>query len=199
MLHLRSSQLKEPSQFHLFGDALLLDASFGPLHRRHQIFDQRARIHFPTSDWIPTTESLHPADLRPLPSEPERPARRLKLCRGLRQFFRNLNFFRRPELRAACPRIAIALFFCCRKRLFRKQSHRGLPCCFPEGIFNDAILQRVKTDHHHASSWIQNPGRRIYQRPQIVQFAVYEDSERLKGSGRRMNSPLFRIHWPGRG
>ena len=32
-----------------------------------------------------------------------------------------------------------------------------------------------------------NCGARFQQRPQIVQFTVYEDSESLKGSGRRMN------------
>jgi len=129
----------------------------------------------------------------------ERPARLLQLCRGLRQVFRSLNFFRRPQFRAARPRIAIALFFSCRQRLLRQQTEVTLLRSIAEGIFHDAIFQRVKTDHHHASPWLQNPGRRVQQRPQIVQFAVYEDSERLKSSGRRMNSPLFRIHWPGRG
>src|SRR6204780_4454341 len=62
----------------------------------------------------------------------------------------------------------------------------------------------MKTDHHHASTWLQNPRGPMQQRPQIVQFAVYEDSKSLKSSGRRMNSPLVifistRIHWPGRG
>ena len=50
-----------------------------------------------------------------------------------------------------------------------------------EGILYDAIFQRVKTDHHHASSWLQNPRRRFQQRLQIFQFAVYEDSKSLKG------------------
>src|SRR6202162_4078609 len=113
--------------------------------------------------------------------------------------FPESNFFRRPQFRAARPRIAIALFYRCRYRLLRQQTEVTLLRRFAEGIFHNAILERVKTDHHHASSWLQNPGRRIYQRPQIVQFAVYEDSERLKSSGRRMNSPLFGIHWPGRG
>src|SRR5271156_6635982 len=57
-----------------------------------------------------------------LSSEPERPARLLQLCRGLRQVFRNLNFFCCPQFRAACPRIAIALFFCCRYWLLRQQT-----------------------------------------------------------------------------
>jgi len=92
------------------------------------------------------------------------------------------------------------LFFGCRHRFLGQHPEvLVLNLCFAEGILYDAIFQRMKTDHHHASSRLQNPGRRFQQRPQIVQFAVYEDSESLKSSGRRMNSPLFRIHWPGRG
>ena len=68
-----------------------------------------------------------------------------------------------------------------------------------EGIFYDAIFERVKTDHHHASTWLQNLRRRFQQRLQIVQFAVYEDSKSLKGSRRGMNSAFSLIHWPGRG
>src|SRR5580700_4972068 len=113
--------------------------------------------------------------------------------------FPELNFFRRPQFRAACPRIAIAFFLCCRHRLLRQQTEVTLLRALAEGILYDAILQRMKTDHHHASSWLQNPGRRFHQRPQIVQFAVYEDSKSLKSSGRRMNSPLSLVHWPGRG
>src|ERR1700761_546516 len=62
----------------------------------------------------------------------------------------------------------------------------------------------MKTDHHHASSWLQDPGRCFEQRLQIVQFAVYEDSKSLKSSRRGMNFSLSifvstPIHWPGRG
>ncbi len=53
--------------------------------------------------------------------------------------------------------------------------------------FHDAVFQGVKADHHHASTWLQNSWRCIEQRPQIVQFAVYEDSKSLKGPGRWMN------------
>jgi len=69
---------------------------------------------------------------------------------------------------------------------------------FAERIFHDAVFQRMKTDHHHASSRLQHPGRRRKQRLQIVQFAVYEDSKSLKSSRRGMNS-FASIHWPGRG
>ena len=68
-----------------------------------------------------------------------------------------------------------------------------------EGILYDAIFQRIKTDYYHAPSGFRIRSARFQQRLQIVQFAVYEDSKSLKGSGRRMNAPLFRIHWPGRG
>src|ERR1700722_8391469 len=98
-----------------------------------------------------------------------------------------LNSLRRSHLRAARPRIAITLFFSCCKRLFGQQTEVTLPRSFAESIFYDPIFQRVKTDHHHTSLWLQNPRRRIEQRLQIVQFAVYEDSKSLKSSGRRMN------------
>jgi len=39
---------------------------------------------------------------------------------------------------------------------------------FAERIFHDAVFQRMKTDHNHASSWLQDPGRRRKQRLQIV-------------------------------
>src|ERR1700678_2381272 len=116
-----------------------------------------------------------------------------------------LNPFRCPQFRAACPRIAILFFFGCRYRFLGQHPEvLVLNSALAEGILYNAVLQRVKTDHHHASLWLQNPGRRFQQRPQIVQFAVYEDSKSLKSSGRRMNSPLFilvleLIHWPGRG
>jgi len=68
-----------------------------------------------------------------------------------------------------------------------------------EGILYDAILQRVKTDHHDSPTWLQNPRHRFEQSPQVVQFAVYEDSKSLKSPSRGMNSSLSLIHWPGRG
>src|SRR5437870_13188738 len=63
-------------------------------------------------------------------------------------------------------------------------------------------LQRVKADNHQPSTRFQHLRGNFQQRPQIVQFAVYEDSESLKGPGRRMNPVvlgLTQFHWPGRG
>ena len=40
-------------------------------------------------------------------------------------------------------------------------------------------------------------GRRCEQPLQVLQFAIYEDSESLKRQGRRMDARGF--HWPGRG
>jgi hypothetical protein len=110
-----------------------------------------------------------------------------------------LNPFHRPQLRAACPRISILFFFRCGDRFLGQHPEvLVLNTALAEGILYHAIFQRMKTDHHHASSWLQNPRRRCEQRLQIVQFTVYEDSKSLKSPGRRMDSPLFRIHWPGR-
>src|SRR5205807_6852799 len=101
--------------------------------------------------------------------------------------------------RAACPRITIALFFTRRDWLLCQHAEITLMHPFAEGIFHDAVFQRMKTDHHHASTGLQNLGRCLEQRLQIVQFAVYEDSKSLKSSRRGMNSSLSLIHWPGRG
>src|SRR5579862_6476606 len=113
--------------------------------------------------------------------------------------FPELNLFRCPQFRAARPRITIALPFSCRNWLFRQQTEVTHLCPFAEGIFYDAVLQRVETNHHHPSPWLQNLRRGFEQRLQIVQFAVYEDSKGLKGARRGMNSSFSRIHWPGRG
>src|ERR1700722_19917479 len=114
------------------------------------------------------------------------------------------NSLRRPQLRAPGSRVAIALLFrCCRRFFGQHPEVPALHSTLAEGIFYDAVFQRVKTDHHHASSRSQNPRRRFEQRLQIVQFAFYEDSKGLKGQSRWMNPPVMLvmtpIHWPGRG
>src|SRR5438309_1878435 len=117
----------------------------------------------------------------------------------------SLNSFRRPQFRAAGSRVATLLLLGCGYRLLGQHPEvLVLISTLAKGILYDAIFQRVKTDHHHASSWLQNPRRRFQQRLQIVQFAVYEDSKSLKSERRRMNPPLVMsvltpIHWPGRG
>ena len=112
---------------------------------------------------------------------------------------RRLNFFGRSQFRAAGPRIAIALFSSCRNWLFRYDTEVTLLIPFAEGIFHNAVFQRMKTDDHYPPTWFQDPRRRFQQRLQIVQFTVYEDSESLKSSRRGMNSSFCLIHWPGRG
>ena len=51
----------------------------------------------------------------------------------------------------------------------------------------------MKADHHQPSARLQHSGRRLQQCFQIVQFTVYEDSESLKGSRRRMNPLMFQF------
>src|SRR6266545_3869552 len=55
----------------------------------------------------------------------------------------------------------------------------------------------MKADDYQPPARLQHCGCCVQQCFQIVQFMVYEDSESLKGSGRRMNPLMF--HWPGRG
>src|SRR5258705_13732238 len=109
------------------------------------------------------------------------------------------NPFRRTQFRAAGPRITINLFFAGGHWLFCEQPVVSLPHSITESIFDDAVLQRVEADHDQAPARLQQLRGCFEQVPQVVQFAVYEDSESLKGSGRRINSPLCLIHWPGRG
>ena len=96
-----------------------------------------------------------------------------------------LNSFRRPHLRAARPRIAINLFLPGGHWLLRQQLVVTLLRAFAEGIFHDAVLQRVETDDHYPSARFQHSRGRFQQLPQVVQFMVYEDSESLKGSASR--------------
>src|SRR3954466_4873459 len=110
------------------------------------------------------------------------------------------NSFRRPQFRAASPRVTIAFLFGCGYRFFRQNPVvRVLIRALAEGILYDAVFQRVKANHYDSSTWFQNLRRCGKQRLQIVQFAVYEDSKSLKSSCRGMNSAFSLIHWPGRG
>src|SRR6266849_3188118 len=108
----------------------------------------------------------------------------------------NSNSFGGAHLGAARPRIAINLVFRCHHRFLREQTKvlvlRALTHC----ILDDPVFERMKADHHQPSARFQHPGRRLQQCFQIVQFPVYEDSESLKSSGRRMNpNPLvFPVH-----
>src|SRR5439155_5515070 len=99
----------------------------------------------------------------------------------------------------ARARIAINLFLSGSHWLFDQQPVVPLLYPFAEGIFYDAVLQRVKTDDDQPSSRFQHLRSGIQQRPQIVQFTVYEYSESLKGFRRGMNPSFCLIHWPGRG
>src|SRR5215469_1156760 len=108
------------------------------------------------------------------------------------------DLFRGPQLRAARSRVTINLFFSCPHRFLNQQSVKTLTHSLAKTIFYNPVLQRVEADDHQSAARLQQLRGRTQQRPQIVQFTVYEDSESLKGSCRRMNSP-FCIHWPGRG
>src|ERR1700756_5751719 len=111
--------------------------------------------------------------------------------------FPELKSFRGPQLRATGSRVAIALLFRCDYRFLCHNAVVHVPIrTFTEGILYDAVFQRMKTDHHHAPTGLQNLWRRSQQRLQIVQFAVYEDSKSLKGPGRWMNPSFGLIHWP---
>src|SRR5438309_10595830 len=110
-----------------------------------------------------------------------------------------LQSFGGSQLRAARPRIAIDFFFIGRHRLFRQQAVVTSFRAFAKSIFHDAVFQRVETDDHQPASRFQQPRGCFHQRPQVVEFAVYEDSESLKGARRGMNSSFRLIHWPGRG
>src|SRR6266536_534132 len=57
----------------------------------------------------------------------------------------------------------------------------------------------MEADHYQPATRFQQLRRRFQQFPQVVQFAVYEYSESLKGARRGMNSAFSLIHWPGRG
>src|SRR5258708_28231806 len=98
-----------------------------------------------------------------------------------------LNFFRGPQLRAARPWIAINLFFAGSHRLFRQDLVDPRFSSVAQSVFYDAVLQRVKADHHQPASRFQDARRCFHKRLQVVQFAVYEDSDSLETGVRWMN------------
>jgi hypothetical protein len=99
----------------------------------------------------------------------------------------NLNFFRGPQLRATRPWIAIDLFFAGLHRLFRQHVVDAALTAIAKSIFDDSVFQRVEADHYQPSARPKDLRRCLQQRLQIVQFAVYENSDCLESSGRRMN------------
>src|ERR1022692_3924542 len=105
-----------------------------------------------------------------------------------------LYSFGRPHLAAARPRIAIYLFPARRHRLLGQQPVAALLRTLAKRILDDSVFERMKADHHQPSARLQHSGRRLQQCLQIVQFTVYEYSESLKGSRRRMNPLMFPIH-----
>src|SRR5580700_4077740 len=110
-----------------------------------------------------------------------------------------LNSFCHAHFRAARPRVTIDLCFASRHRLLYQQFVVTLFHSIAERIFDNAVFQRVEADDHQPPARFQYVRGCLQQLPQIVQFMVYEDSECLESSGRRMNPSFRRIHWPGRG
>src|ERR1700758_151881 len=109
-------------QFLLVGGFLLLCRQPNSLYRRHQIADQCACVHCPTSIWIPTTEPVKQLSaisrqlsasffrqifVRLLTSI-FRPGTPLQLCRELRQVFRSQTFGSR--LWASAFRLPLPIF-----------------------------------------------------------------------------------------
>src|ERR1700721_2657331 len=112
---------------------------------------------------------------------------------------RGLLFFSGAHLGAARPRIALNLLFAGAHWLSPHQLVPTLSGTLSQRIFHNPIFKRVKADHHQPSARLQHSGSRHQQRFQIVQFTVYEYSESLKSSSRRMNPLMLIFHWPGRG
>src|ERR1035438_8190680 len=128
------------------------------------------------------------------------PARLTITAPGARQFLRaNSNSLRRPHLRAARSRITLNLVFRCHQRFLRKQTKEHVLRPLPHGILHDPVFQRVKTNYHQPAARPKHARRRLQQCFQIIQFTVYEYSESLKSSSRRMNPLMLPFHWPGRG
>ena len=96
---------------------------------------------------------------------------------------------RRSQLRAARPRIAINLFFTRCDRLFGHQLIDLLLRALSEGVLHSPVFQRVKADYYETSLPLQDLRRCLEQCVEVFQLTVYENSDRLKGSRRRMDSP----------
>ena len=99
--------------------------------------------------------------------------------------------FRRSQLCAARARVAIDLFFAGRDRLSGQNLPDSLLCAFPETVFRDAIFKRMKADDDEPCGGLKQLGCGLEQCPDFVQLAIDVDTQRLKGSGRRMNVTCF--------
>src|ERR1051326_6181821 len=101
------------------------------------------------------------------------------------------NSFRRSQFRAACSRIAIDFTLRCRHRLARQDLVDALRCAAPERILHLPVFQRMEADHYQPPSVLEDFGRCFEQRPQVLEFMVYEDSDCLESFGRWMNALMF--------
>ena len=101
------------------------------------------------------------------------------------------NFFRRPQFRAAGPRVAINLCLRRRHRLTREHVVDALRCAGAKRIFHLPVFQRMEADHHQPPFALEDSGRRVEQRPEVLEFMVYEDSDCLESFCRGMNSLMF--------
>jgi hypothetical protein len=121
------------------------------------------------------------------------PARLAITVPGARQFLRATQTFSAARIFALRDRglrsISSSLG---RHRLLGQQPVPALLRAIAKRILDDPVFERVKADRPPAfrpASALRR--RRLQQCFQIVQFTVYEDSESLKGPGRRMNPLMF--------
>src|SRR3989442_7289746 len=88
------------------------------------------------------------------------------------------------QLGAAGPRVPVDFFFA---GLYRLASQHLVNLTVPKRVFYQAILERMKTDHHRPATRLENSRQDGQQAFQGTQLIVDSDSKRLKRARRRID------------
>src|SRR5262245_30880064 len=99
---------------------------------------------------------------------------------------------RGPQFGAARPRIAEDFLGTRLDRLFRQHLHGRVATVLqrPQGVLDDAVLERVERDHDEARANVEPPNRRREKAIESLELAVHPDAQRLKGARRGVDARI---------
>ena len=106
-----------------------------------------------------------------------------------------LNPLRTPQLGTARSWVSLSFFLRRDDGFPGQNAHLFILLQFSKNLLDHPIFEGVKRDHAHSSTFFQGSPSRFYYFPQILQFIIHPDTERLKGFGGRVNSPRMKSSW----